>query len=67
MLKTALSLSKKAIFSSRFTVVKRAFGGGGFDNHNGLYPNRLGIYGGAVYSDDLVPTNQQGLSRSNMH
>ena len=33
----------------------RYFGGGGFDNHNGLYPNRLGIYAGAVYTDDIVP------------
>ena len=67
MLKTALDLSKKVIFSSKHNVVKRAFGGGGFDNYNGLYPNRLGIYGGAVYTDDLVPTHQQGLSQSNMH
>lgn len=69
MLKTALSLSKRAFHSShhKLNITKRAFGGGGFDNHNGLYPNRLAIYGGAIYTDDLVPTSEQGLSRSNMH
>ena len=68
MLKTAIGLSKKVILSQqRFNVIKRTFGGGGFDNHNGLYPNRLGIYGGAVYTDDLVPTDQQGLSQTKMH
>lgn len=36
----------------------RYFGGGGFDNHNGLYPNRLGIYAGAVYTDDIVPGSE---------
>lgn len=68
MLKAALGLPKRAIYSShKLNITKRAFGGGGFDNHNGLYPNRLAIYGGAIYTDDLVPTKEQGLSRSYMH
>ncbi len=50
----------------RARPLARYFGGGGFDNHNGLYPNRLGIYGGAVYTDDIVPGDQLGFGED-MH
>lgn len=52
MLKSIIKLARRP--------ASRYFGGGGFDNHNGLYPNSLGIYAGAVYTDDIVPGSQQG-------
>ena len=47
--------------TQRVRPLARCFGGGGFDNHNGLYPNRLGIYAGATYPDDMVPGSDQGF------